>query len=96
MRVRWSRPALSDIARIYDYVAQFNPAAAARLAVRLDEAAGELELFPHRGRPTGRPGRRQLTIVPPYVLTYEVRADLVEVLGVRHGAQRSANGDDLR
>ena len=86
--MRWSRPALADIARIYDYVAQFNPTAAARVARRLDEAAGELELFPHRGRQTGRPGRRELTIVSPYILTYEVRSDLVEVLGIRHGAQK--------
>lgn len=88
----WSRPALADIAQIYDYVAQFNPAAAMRLAVRLYEAAGELDVFPHRGRPTGKPNRRELTVVPPYILTYEVRADLVEVLRVRHGARASAGG----
>ncbi len=87
MRVKWARPALLDISRIYDYVAQFNPAAAARLAARLDEAAAELELFPHRGRQTGKLNRRELTIVSPYILTYEVRGDLVEVLAVRHGAQ---------
>jgi plasmid stabilization system protein ParE len=89
VQVRWSRAAFLDISRIYDYVALFNPAAAMRLAARLDEAAGELELFPHRGRPAGKPNRRELTIVPPYILTYEVRNDLVEVLGVRHGAQDS-------
>jgi len=87
MRVKWARSALTDISRIYDYIAQFNPAAASRLAVRLDEAATELELFPHRGRQAGKPNRRELAIVAPYILTYEVRGDLVEVLGVHHGAQ---------
>jgi toxin ParE1/3/4 len=85
VRVRWARPALADVSRIYDYVTQFNPAAALRLAARLHEAASELELFPHRGRHAGRMNRRELTVVPPYILIYEVRGDLVEVLAVRHG-----------
>ncbi len=87
LRVVWARPALADISRIYDYVAQFNPIAALRLAARLDEAAAELEFFSHRGRQTGKLNRRELTIVSPYIVIYEVRGDLVEVLGIRHSAR---------
>jgi len=87
MRVIWSPAALQDAARIYDYIALFNPPAAQRLAERLFEAAEQLQHFPLRGRVTAADGRRELTVVRPYILVYEVQADLVRILRVWHGAQ---------
>jgi hypothetical protein len=41
-------------------------------------AARSQKMVPHRGRQTGKPGRRELTVIPPYILPYEVRSELVE------------------
>jgi toxin ParE1/3/4 len=84
--VTWSPAALSDVARIYDYIASFNPAAAQRLARRLLDAGDLLEEFPERGRPTSA-GTRELLIVWPYALVYEIKEFEVQVLRVWHGAQ---------
>lgn len=87
MRVIWSPDALEDIERIFDYVSLFNPPAARHLAERLFTAAAELEHFPYRGRRAEPPGCRELTVIRPYVLVYEIRRDEVQVLRLWHGAQ---------
>ena len=76
----------ADLARIRNYIALFNPVAAQRMAARIIAAALSLTKFPERGRLL--PGnRRELTVVPPYVLVYRVEDNRVLVLRVWHGAQ---------
>jgi addiction module RelE/StbE family toxin len=84
--VTFSRLALADLVRIRSYVGAFNPAAANRMASRLLAVAEDLAEHPLIGRATGR-GRRELTIVPPYVLVYRVDGAHVRVLRIWHGAQ---------
>ena len=43
--------------------------------------------FPDRGRPVGN-GRRELTIVRPYLIRYVVVGGAVRILSVRHAARR--------
>ena len=86
-RIVWTREALADIEQIRVYVAQFDPAAAQRIAGRLIEAGNSLKAFPNRGRPASH-GRRELVTVPPYLLRYVVRDEAVFIVGVRHGRQR--------
>ena len=64
----------------------FDPAAAARLALKLIEVADRLADFPDRGRDAGN-GLREMTTVWPYILRYRVEDDQVIILRVRHGAQ---------
>ena len=49
--------------------------------------AESLSVFPERGRDAGE-GRREMTIVWPYVLRYRVEGSIVYILRVRHGARR--------
>jgi len=70
------------------YVAQFSPLAAQRLAARLVSAARSLEHSPDRGRPISR-GRRELTIIPPYLIRYTHLGDRVAILEIRHAARES-------
>ena len=86
LEVRFSRLALADLARIRAYIGVFNPAAASRMAERLIAAAAGLSAYPLRGRASSQ-GRRELTIVPPYILVYRVSGDRVRILRVWHGAQ---------
>jgi addiction module RelE/StbE family toxin len=85
--VIWSRRALRDLNGIRAYIAQFNPAAAERLSVRLLYLGESLTDFPERGRPAIR-GRRELATAPPYVVRYRVMGDRVLVDRVVHGRRR--------
>lgn len=86
-RVIWSPSALIELDRIRAYIAQFDETAAARFYGSLLKAGNSLEDFPNRARP-GSKGRRELTTVPPYVIRYTVRGEIVFIQNVLHGARR--------
>lgn len=86
VQVVWTRRAASELRAIRVYIAEFNPTAAERLAARLVTAARSLETFPDRGRPISL-GRRELTLIPPYLIRYERDGGRVAILEIRHGAQ---------
>lgn len=94
MQVVWTDAAQDDVLHHTSYIAQFNPYAAAGLFHRLQGAGNGLALYPRRGRP-GPHGTRELTLVQPYVLVYEVDdgAGKIVILRIWHGAQdRAASG----
>lgn len=70
--------------QIYIYVADFNPRAAAGLMEALTAAGNSLATFPYRGRPVGD-NLRELTLVHPYIIRYEIAGNQVNILRVRHG-----------
>ena len=86
VQVVWTRGATSDLRAIRAYVAEFSPLAAQRLAARLVAAARSLESAADRGRPIAR-GRRELAVVPPYLIRYVREGERVVILEVRHGAR---------
>ena len=85
-RIVWSRRAQSDLVEIRDYVGQFAPMAAQRLALRLVTAAESLPELPLRGRSIGA-GRRVLVAIPPYQIRYRIMGEVVEIITIRHGAR---------
>lgn len=87
MRIVWTAEAADNLGAIVSYIELFNPPAAKRMAERLIALADSLIDFPERGRDVGN-GRRELTVVPPYILRYRVEAERVLILRVRHGARR--------
>ena len=89
--VVWSDAALANLDAIEAYIRQFSPLAAQRMAQRLLMAAWGLEQSPERGRSITR-NRRELTIIPPYLIRYRIDGERVVVLEVRHGARRSTDG----
>lgn len=88
MTVRWLPPALDDIRRLYEFLVEKDPAAAARAvrAIRL----GSIRLVdtPEIGRPLADgTGRRELLIpfgAGAYVLRYRVHDEAVVVIRVWH------------
>lgn len=72
---------------IRDYIGQDNPLAAQRMAIRLKQAVDSLAAFPERGRIASR-NLRELAFIYPYIIRYRLRGGLVEIVRIKHGAQR--------
>ena len=85
---------LSDTARAFvqqeaNYLRERNPNAAENFLERLREARRNLARHPEIGRPSPVPlrGLRRL-VVGEYILDYDVAADRVEIVAIRHGRQQ--------
>ncbi len=89
MRVRWTRPALSQLDQIQDYVAEDSPAAAHDIALALTSRPEQLlSEHPLAGRPGRVPRTRELVFADmPYIIVYRVTDD-VEILAVAHTARK--------
>jgi toxin ParE1/3/4 len=57
------------------------------MALRLKQAGNDLGAFPDRGRRASR-RLRELTLIYPYIIRYRVRGGEVEIVRIKHGAQR--------
>lgn len=88
MRLEWSPHALEDRDRIFDYIEQNSPQAAADVDQRIREQVASLVKFPESGRPGRVEGTRELAINrTPYIAPYRIRGATVRILRVLHGAQ---------
>lgn len=89
MRVRWLRTALANVDAEAEYIAEDNPAAAARVVRKIFRAVDLLKQNPAMGRAGRVAGTRELVIVEtPYIIPYRVRGDAVEILRVFHAARK--------
>jgi toxin ParE1/3/4 len=87
--LRWTTPALSDLAHILEYIAERDPSAASDVARAFDLAGQRLEQFPHLGKPGRVPATRELFLAKyPYVLLYRCDGSAVEVLRLLHTRQK--------
>jgi toxin ParE1/3/4 len=91
MRVIWSPSALREVARIYEYLVDFNPRAARAVMTALLETGDGLANLPHRGRPVPNSDKRELLTAYPYIIRYRVVGDTVRILRVRHTSRRPAD-----
>ena len=87
MQIVWTQQALADLAEIEHYIEQDRPEAAQRVAAHLWSSVEHLAEFPQLGIPGRRPGTRNL-IIPPYVVSYRVRSQRLEILTIWHGRRR--------
>jgi toxin ParE1/3/4 len=87
VRVVWPPSALQDIFNIYNYIADYNPGTASGLIDALLDAVDSLTKFPRRGRPVGD-NLRELTVVYPYIIRYEVLGNDVTILRFRQCMRR--------
>jgi toxin ParE1/3/4 len=88
MRVSWLRTALRNPDQHANYIAKDDPIAARNAVQRIRAAVDQLADYPSMGR-TGRvPLTRELIVGgTPWIIVYRVRADVVEIIRVLHGAQ---------
>lgn len=89
MQLRWTAEAADDLGRIADYLLTHAPGRASELVRAVYDAPSTLLTFPNRGRPGKKEGTRELVLSPlPYVVVYTVRADVIFVVRILHGAQK--------
>lgn len=88
MRIEWLPDAAGNLGEIRRYIAEAHPAAAAQVAERILDTIAYLRDHPGIGRAGRIPGTRELAIPGlPYIVPYRVRGEVIEILGVLHGAQ---------
>ena len=88
MKLRYTLPALADLAGILDYIAARSPSGAANVQARIKAITELLLLHPRIGSPTDDPTILRMTTPPyPYLIFYEVTADEIIVHTIRHGAR---------
>ena len=84
----WKPAALADRRGIIEYIARDNPLAAIELGDLLIAQAEQLDQHPTSGRIGRVKGTRELVVHPNYILVYRIVGKTVEVLRVKHAAQR--------
>jgi plasmid stabilization system protein ParE len=89
--IRWSRRALDTLDEGLAYIAQFNPEAAHRLRVSIQEALEHIQSFPRAGRMVPEeadPAIREV-LREPFRIMYEIQPRELRILVVRR-MERSA------
>ena len=83
----WTTRALTEFDEIIAYIRSQDRVTAEQVAARIDERVGLLASHPRLGRPGRVRGTREL-VVAPFIVAYEVAADLIIVLAVLRGSRR--------
>jgi addiction module RelE/StbE family toxin len=93
MKVRFTRLAQRDLARIHTYISQDSSVVASRVVARLIERSRLLADNPLQGRATDEPGAR-VVIVPRlrYFIFYTINADEIRITHIRHTSRRRPPG----
>ena len=85
MRLVLSQRFRDDLRRVYRFIRQANPAAAAVVRDRIIKTIQRLKRFPESGRAWRLPGSRELVISGlPYIVIYVVEGDDVVVVSLFH------------
>ena len=88
MKLLWSRFALADRERIFDYIEAESPRSAILVDEKIEAASDQLCIFPESGRPGRVAGTSELIVFGlPDILIYRVDAEVVCILRVLHGSQ---------
>ena len=88
MQIRWLRTALRNLDHHANYIAKSDPIAARNAVQHIRAAVDRLAEYPSMGRVGRVPLTRELIVRgTPWIVVYRVRADVVEIIRVLHGAQ---------
>src|SRR5882672_8126095 len=88
-RISYRNGALRNIEAIHRLISRDRPRAADGIVERIRGRINDLLQFPEQGRESPRRGHRELPIAgTPYIVTYRVGRDDIQIVRVRHGARR--------
>jgi toxin ParE1/3/4 len=89
LKLRWTHIALEDLQSVWEFGSGENEAAADHIIQHISAAIEQLPRHPNLGR-TGRvPATHELGIIgTPYVASYRLSGQEIQVLAVLHGARK--------
>ena len=88
MKIIWADEAKGDLRRIFDHILSENPSAARRVIKQIRSSALRLADFPRSARVGRVANTRELVVTDlPCIVVYEIAAEAIEVLTVRHTSQ---------
>lgn len=88
MKLRYTPDALAELDDVLTYIAARSEGSARVVQRRIKAAIDFLQDFPRAGRPTGLPDLRRIVVTPyPYLIFYNMTADEVIIVGIRHAAR---------
>ncbi len=88
MEIFWTKEAIEDRLKIYDYLEEQNPPAAIAIDDLCSERAALLIDHPESGRVGRVPGTQEAVVHENYMMVYDVVGDQVRVLNVVHTARQ--------
>ena len=89
MRVRWTTPAREQLTSAYEYIAEDNRRAAARVAARIWNSTKLLAKHPMAGREGRVRGTRELVVRgTPFIVAYRLARNELQILAVMHAARK--------
>lgn len=93
MRVEWTNGAERNLDAIERYIAQDNPAAAAKTVLKIVKRTfDQLSNQPSSGKPGRINGTRELIFSEfPYIVIYSIDNEVIFILRVFHAAQDIQN-----
>jgi plasmid stabilization system protein ParE len=86
MQLKWTSKALSDLVRLYEFLALVNQAAAARTVQQLTAAPTALQLNPRIGEVLEEfePREVRRILVGHYEMRYEIQGSIIYLLRLWH------------
>ena len=87
MTLHYAREAIQDLERLRAFIAEKNPAAAARISRQLLEGIQNLKRFPQLGREVSKapdPALIRDLILDRYVVRYLIAGDVLYILRIWH------------
>lgn len=94
MKLRWLPATVQDIERLYEFLLEKDPGAAARAMEIILSGAQDLEAMPEMGRPMNDDtGRRELFLpigAGAYVLRYRLDGEAVVMIRIWHSREHRA------
>ncbi len=91
--IRWTEEAVRWMQDIFDYIAEDNPEAAENVVQGIYQKAQVLRTFPEIGYKFRDEveGEIRILLYGHYRIAYLVKREMVEILGVFHGAMKIEN-----
>jgi toxin ParE1/3/4 len=97
MKLRWTEPAIDDLAGIKEYISRDSARNAKRVVREIRKTVGRLRSFPKLGGVVEQWGREDLRelVVGIYRIIYLVLEREIHVVSVTHGARRLREPPEL-
>ena len=89
MKLKWTDEAVSDLSRLYDFLAPTNPKAGARIVQSLVKKTGLLPHHPRIGEKLERYAPREIRriLIGLYEVRYEVDDSVIHILRIWHARE---------